>query len=61
MVYFELILRRGVAESGDNYTNFSTIYQWFQTLIVPALMQQETSLNTECLSFFMINKNYACK
>ncbi|CDN15354.1 O-methyltransferase family protein [C1] [Richelia intracellularis] len=30
---------RGVAESGDDFTKFSTIYQWFQTLIHPALMQ----------------------
>jgi hypothetical protein len=29
----------GVAESGDDFTKFSTIYQWFQTLIHPALMQ----------------------
>ncbi|CDN15222.1 MAG: hypothetical protein HRU34_00460 [Richelia sp.] len=32
----------GVAESGDNFTKFSTIYQWFQTLIHPALMQRRT-------------------
>ncbi|CDN15291.1 O-methyltransferase family protein [C1] [Richelia intracellularis] len=29
----------GVAESGDDFTKFPTIYQWFQTLIHPALMQ----------------------
>ncbi|CDN13585.1 NADH:flavin oxidoreductases, Old Yellow Enzyme family [Richelia intracellularis] len=29
----------GVAESGDDFTKFSTIYQWFQTLI-HALIQQ---------------------
>ncbi|CDN12057.1 hypothetical protein RintRC_2693 [Richelia intracellularis] len=29
----------GVAESGDDFTKFSTISQWFQTLIHPALMQ----------------------
>ncbi|CDN16966.1 hypothetical protein RintRC_1769 [Richelia intracellularis] len=29
-----------VAESGDDFTKFSTIYQWFQTLIYPALMQR---------------------
>ncbi|CDN10234.1 hypothetical protein RintRC_7642 [Richelia intracellularis] len=30
----------GVAESGDDFTQFSTIYQWFQRLIHPALMQR---------------------
>ncbi|CDN15784.1 hypothetical protein RintRC_0055 [Richelia intracellularis] len=30
----------GVAESGDDFTKFSTIYQWFQTLIDPAVMQR---------------------
>ncbi|NRB07819.1 MAG: hypothetical protein HRU34_11760 [Richelia sp.] len=30
----------GVAESGDDFTKFSTSYQWFQTLIHPALMQR---------------------
>ncbi|NRB08991.1 MAG: hypothetical protein HRU34_18985 [Richelia sp.] len=30
----------GVAESGDDFTQFSTIYQWFQKLIHPALMQR---------------------
>ncbi|CDN13055.1 hypothetical protein RintRC_5153 [Richelia intracellularis] len=30
----------GVAESGDDFTKFSTIYQWFKTLIHPALMQR---------------------
>ncbi|CDN15390.1 hypothetical protein RintRC_4617 [Richelia intracellularis] len=30
----------GVAESGDDFTKFSTIYQWFQTLIHPALMER---------------------
>ncbi|CDN11412.1 MAG: hypothetical protein HRU34_11210 [Richelia sp.] len=29
-----------VAESGDDFTKFSTISQWFQTLIDPALMQR---------------------
>ncbi|NRB07222.1 MAG: hypothetical protein HRU34_08130 [Richelia sp.] len=29
----------GVAESGDDLNKFSTIYQCFQTLIHPALMQ----------------------
>ncbi|NRB06641.1 MAG: hypothetical protein HRU34_04495 [Richelia sp.] len=27
----------GVAESGDDFTKFSTISQWFQTLILPHL------------------------
>ncbi|CDN12728.1 hypothetical protein RintRC_5203 [Richelia intracellularis] len=30
----------GVAESGDDFTKSSTIYQWFQTLIHPGLMQR---------------------
>ncbi|NRB07323.1 MAG: hypothetical protein HRU34_08750 [Richelia sp.] len=30
----------GIAESGDDFTKFSTIYQWFQSLIHPALMQR---------------------
>ncbi|NRB08263.1 MAG: hypothetical protein HRU34_14515 [Richelia sp.] len=29
----------GVAESGDDFTKFETIYEWFQTLIHPPLMQ----------------------
>ncbi|CDN11719.1 hypothetical protein RintRC_1612 [Richelia intracellularis] len=28
---------KGVAESGHDFTKFSTIYQWFQTLIIPHL------------------------
>ncbi|CDN16305.1 hypothetical protein RintRC_4311 [Richelia intracellularis] len=35
---FRIIL--GVAESGDDFTKFSTIYQWFNTLIHPVLMQR---------------------
>ncbi|CDN15810.1 hypothetical protein RintRC_0081 [Richelia intracellularis] len=31
---------QGVPESGDNFTKFSTICQWFKTLIHPALMQR---------------------
>ncbi|NRB08516.1 MAG: hypothetical protein HRU34_16095 [Richelia sp.] len=27
----------------DDFTKFSTIYQWFQTLIHPALMQRPIS------------------
>ncbi|CDN11197.1 hypothetical protein RintRC_5497 [Richelia intracellularis] len=34
------IEKKGVAKSGDDFTKFSTIYQWFQTLIPPALMQR---------------------
>ncbi|CDN13826.1 hypothetical protein RintRC_0989 [Richelia intracellularis] len=30
----------GLAESGDDFTKFSTISQWFQTLTHPALMQR---------------------
>ncbi|NRB09551.1 MAG: hypothetical protein HRU34_22405 [Richelia sp.] len=33
-------ISQGVAESGDDFTTFSTISQWFQTLIHPALMQR---------------------
>ncbi|CDN13637.1 hypothetical protein RintRC_7165 [Richelia intracellularis] len=29
-----------VAESGDDFTKFPTIFQWFQTLIHPALIQR---------------------
>ncbi|CDN09795.1 MAG: hypothetical protein HRU34_14905 [Richelia sp.] len=29
----------GFAESGDDFTKFSRIFQWFQTLIHPAFMQ----------------------
>ena len=34
-----IISKTGVAKSGDDFTKFSRIYQWFQTLIDPALMQ----------------------
>ncbi|CDN11484.1 MAG: hypothetical protein HRU34_16600 [Richelia sp.] len=30
----------GVAESGDDFTKFSTISQWFQTLIHPLIPQR---------------------
>ncbi|CDN10880.1 MAG: hypothetical protein HRU34_00230 [Richelia sp.] len=30
----------GVAELGDDFTKFSTIYQWFQTLIHPLIQQR---------------------
>ncbi|CDN10590.1 Mobile element protein [Richelia intracellularis] len=30
----------GVAESGDDFTKFSTISQWFQTLIHPLIQQR---------------------
>ena len=33
----------GVAESGDDLTKFSTIFQWFQRLIYPALMQRPST------------------
>ncbi|CDN10136.1 hypothetical protein RintRC_3741 [Richelia intracellularis] len=39
--------KAGVAESGHDFTNFSTIYQWFQTLIHPALMQHQKTLSTK--------------
>ncbi|CDN16499.1 MAG: hypothetical protein HRU34_10525 [Richelia sp.] len=38
------IIRRkltDVAESGDDFTKSLTIFQWFQTLIHPALMQRQ--------------------
>ncbi|NRB07610.1 MAG: hypothetical protein HRU34_10465 [Richelia sp.] len=35
-----IIFFNGVAESGDHFTKCSTISQWFQTLIHPALMQR---------------------
>ncbi|CDN17261.1 hypothetical protein RintRC_2222 [Richelia intracellularis] len=43
----------GVAESADDFTKFSTIYQWFQTLIHPALMQRHRyfSLNSVFIVF----------
>ncbi|CDN16753.1 Mobile element protein [Richelia intracellularis] len=31
----------GVAESGDDFTKFSRIYQWFQTLIHPLIQQRQ--------------------
>ncbi|CDN12430.1 MAG: hypothetical protein HRU34_11245 [Richelia sp.] len=37
---FGYLVKFGVAESGDDFTKFSTIYQCFQTLIHPALMQR---------------------
>ncbi|NRB07397.1 MAG: hypothetical protein HRU34_09210 [Richelia sp.] len=30
----------------DDFTQFSTIYQWFQTLIHPALMQRRNCSNS---------------
>ncbi|CDN11505.1 MAG: hypothetical protein HRU34_24590 [Richelia sp.] len=34
----------GVAESGNDFTKFSTIYQWFQTLIHPLIQQRRIFL-----------------
>ena len=31
----------GVAQSGDDFTKFSRIYQWFQTLIHPLIQQRQ--------------------
>ncbi|CDN12526.1 NADH:flavin oxidoreductases, Old Yellow Enzyme family [Richelia intracellularis] len=31
----------GVAESGDEFTKFSKIYQWFQRLIHPLIQQRQ--------------------
>ncbi|NRB08203.1 MAG: hypothetical protein HRU34_14170 [Richelia sp.] len=36
----------GVAESGDDFTKFSTIYQWFQTLIHPRIQQRHFFLQS---------------
>ncbi|CDN14296.1 Mobile element protein [Richelia intracellularis] len=36
-------LAAGVAESGDDFTKFSRISQWFQTLIHPTLMQSRAA------------------
>ncbi|CDN11173.1 MAG: hypothetical protein HRU34_05185 [Richelia sp.] len=38
--HHQIIKKSGVAESGDDFIKFSTISQWFQTLIHPALMQR---------------------
>ncbi|NRB08156.1 MAG: hypothetical protein HRU34_13865 [Richelia sp.] len=34
------LLKIGVTESGDDFTKFSTIFQWFQTLIHPLIQQR---------------------
>ncbi|CDN10132.1 hypothetical protein RintRC_3738 [Richelia intracellularis] len=39
-----------VAELGDDFTKFSMISQWFQTLIHPALMQRQR----------LLTQGYAC-
>ncbi|NRB07128.1 MAG: hypothetical protein HRU34_07575 [Richelia sp.] len=36
----KLISFSAVAESGDDFTKFSTISQWFQTLIHPLIQQR---------------------
>ncbi|CDN14532.1 O-methyltransferase family protein [C1] [Richelia intracellularis] len=36
---------KGIAESGDDFTKFSTVSQWFQTLIHPGLMQRRVKQN----------------
>ncbi|CDN15728.1 MAG: hypothetical protein HRU34_16205 [Richelia sp.] len=55
----DYIAQSGVAESGDDFTKFSTISQtisqWFQTLIHPALMQRPQSSNINAL--FTLNKH----
>ncbi|CDN10415.1 hypothetical protein RintRC_2332 [Richelia intracellularis] len=45
-----MIKKSGIAEFGDDFTKFSTIYQWFQTLIHAALMQRQKSFS----SFFSL-------
>ena len=44
----------GVAESWDDFTKFSTIFQSFQTLIHPANMQRLRSLEVQA-EFFRLN------
>ncbi|NRB08382.1 MAG: hypothetical protein HRU34_15255, partial [Richelia sp.] len=49
--------QNGIAESGDDLTKFSTIYQWFQTLMHPALMQRPCVLEItylHCIQTFFI-------
>ena len=38
------IEKKGVAKSGDDFTKFSTISQWFQTLIHPLIQQRQNIL-----------------
>ncbi|NRB08083.1 MAG: hypothetical protein HRU34_13410 [Richelia sp.] len=45
----------GVAESGNDFTKFSTIYQWFQTLIHPALMQPPSPMSIVICHYFCQN------
>ncbi|CDN13471.1 MAG: hypothetical protein HRU34_03385 [Richelia sp.] len=45
----KLYTETDVAESGHDFTKFSTISQWFQRLIHPALMQRpETKFTIFC-------------
>ncbi|CDN14504.1 hypothetical protein RintRC_3439 [Richelia intracellularis] len=41
-------IKIGVAESGDDFTKFSKIFQWFQTLI-HLLIQQRLTINYNIL------------
>ena len=48
----------GVAESGDDFTKFSTIYQWFQTLIHPLIQQRPFFLLRLGVSFINPKVNH---
>ncbi|CDN13998.1 MAG: ChaN family lipoprotein [Richelia sp.] len=39
--------KNGVAESGDDFTKFSTISQWFQTLIHPLIQQRRKNFSPQ--------------
>ncbi|NRB09658.1 MAG: hypothetical protein HRU34_23050 [Richelia sp.] len=41
-----MIIITGFAQSGDDFTQFSTVYQWFQTLIHPAVIQPLITLKS---------------
>ncbi|NRB08370.1 MAG: hypothetical protein HRU34_15175 [Richelia sp.] len=57
---FTASIKCGVAESGHDFTKFSTISQWFQTLTHPALMQRLKCLLviTALLNQGMISLNF---
>ncbi|CDN12556.1 hypothetical protein RintRC_4645 [Richelia intracellularis] len=50
----------GVAESGDDFTKFLRIYQWFQTLIHPGLMQRPQMLSESNQRTICSNSSRAC-
>ncbi|CDN13273.1 hypothetical protein RintRC_5345 [Richelia intracellularis] len=49
----------GVAELGDDFTKFTTIYQWFQTLIHPALIQRQNFNSPSLVSWKVINGKWS--